>query len=905
MKKLLLVSFLLIFVSFPNLTSAQGFTPAQIQALIQQIAALQAQLNALLQAQGISPASFQAGDRVQTTNDDVNIRNTPAGTARPIQQDINSGGTVIEGPIQAILRGTNYIWWNVNFDTGPDGWVAENFLVKVRIAVDCWDAALGRMVNCKTIPPSTTVDLKVNGSDGPVSIVSGSTVNFSWKSAPNVASCAPIFTKSGTLWTNSIFTSGTQISFPIMESDVFSIKCQVQSPPGVFTTVVDSVTVNVTTGVNNLQIVQPSAGEKLEQGRSYKIGWTGQDYNTSGAKVTSYAVYLVGGGLPVKGGSIYLGTVNLNQSLSFVWTVPTDVTPGSGYQISFSGEQATGDNSDSFTIVSATLPSTTVDLKANGSDGPITIARNSSANITWTSIGTVSGCSLTPYRAGSDAFYSSQVSPSGSQNSGTITESTRYEITCNGNSVRDSVTINVPPNISFYANPANITSGQSSTLSWSSYSASTCTAGGGWSGNKSPRGYIPGPELTETVSPTQTTTYTLFCTGAGGSATQSVTVTVSPAPTTPAPTATLTATQTSGGSYQISWNSTNATSCISSGDGASWGWPSARYISGGQVTPVITTTQTFTITCTGPGGSKSASVTVNPYVTPTPAPTVTLTASPSSITAGQSSTLSWTSTNASSCYTQTPEQDSIIYGGTSGSRIVTPPQSYQYLVGCYGSSGQVAYGNVTVTVNPVVAPTPAPTLTLYANPTSITAGQSTTLTWSSTNATSCSSYTPDLNGINGSIDVYPTQYTMYALTCDGPGGSIIEFVTVDVSPAPTVATPSLFYFFASPSTISQPGLTSTLYWGVNNATSCLISGTISGGSHGWANVFPTWSSSYSLTCVNGAGGPSATFYTSVTVAGSVDDELLMNNSKQNLASVYAQFEAILKGLQELLNQGIR
>jgi len=79
---------------------------------------------------------------------------------------------------------------------------------------------------------------------------------------------------------------------------------------------------------------------------------------------------------------------------------------------------------------------------------------------------------------------------------------------------------------------------------------------------------------------------------------------------------------TSGQSSLLSWSSTNATSCTSSGDGASWMWPSSRYISGAQYTPALTANQTYKMTCTGPGGTTSKEVTVvvaTPSPTPTPA----------------------------------------------------------------------------------------------------------------------------------------------------------------------------------------------------------------------------------------------------------------------------------------------
>ena len=77
------------------------------------------------------------------------------------------------------------------------------------------------------------------------------------------------------------------------------------------------------------------------------------------------------------------------------------------------------------------------------------------------------------------------------------------------------------PTVSIAANPASISAGQSSTLTWSSTNASSCSASDGWGGSEPLNG-------SATVSPAETTIYTLTCTGAGGSASNSATVTVPP-----------------------------------------------------------------------------------------------------------------------------------------------------------------------------------------------------------------------------------------------------------------------------------------------------------------------------------------------------------------------------------------
>ncbi len=118
------------------------------------------------------------------------------------------------------------------------------------------------------------------------------------------------------------------------------------------------------------------------------------------------------------------------------------------------------------------------------------------------------------------------------------------------------------------------------------------------------------------------------------------------------------------------------------------------------------------IAITGTGCSKK--VTPPPAVTktepppppppPVPAPTVRLSASPSTIEKGQSSTLTWSSTNASNV---------AVDGGignveASGNRGVTPSRSTTYKATASGPGGTAAAeARITVTEPPPVAPPPA------------------------------------------------------------------------------------------------------------------------------------------------------------------------------------------------------
>src|SRR5207248_7299866 len=89
------------------------------------------------------------------------------------------------------------------------------------------------------------------------------------------------------------------------------------------------------------------------------------------------------------------------------------------------------------------------------------------------------------------------------------------------------------------------------------------------------------------------------------------------------------------------------------------------------------------------------------------------------------------------------------------------------------------------------SPETAPTIGFSASSTSIAAGDSVTLSWTTANATSVS-ISPDPGAgtlpVNGSVQVKPTQTTTYTLTGQGPGGTATQSLTVNVAQpvAPTV-----------------------------------------------------------------------------------------------------------------------
>lgn len=296
------------------------------------------------------------------------------------------------------------------------------------------------------------------------------------------------------------------------------------------------------------------------------------------------------------------------------------------------------------------------------------------------------------------------------------------------------------------------------------------------------------------------------------------------------PSATFTATPASiagGGSSTLAWSTVNApTVSIDHGIGAK---PASGSVS---VSPTATTTYTLTATGTLGTVTRQATVTV---VAP---PSVTFTVSPTSITSGQSATLTWTTTNAS-----TVEIDHGIGAQPlTGSLAVSPGATTTYTLMATGIGGSTAK-EVSLTVTP-----PRPQITFTASPRTIAEGDSTTLTWTVTNATDVSiDHGIGNRPLSGSAIVTPQTTTTYRLNATGPGGSASAQVTVTVLAAPVIV------FTATPGTIVA-GQTATLAWTATDTTLVMIDNGIGAQQpSGALEVRPQQTITYVLTAT-GPGG---------------------------------------------------
>ena len=300
----------------------------------------------------------------------------------------------------------------------------------------------------------------------------------------------------------------------------------------------------------------------------------------------------------------------------------------------------------------------------------------------------------------------------------------------------------------------------------------------------------------------------------------------------------------------IRWSSSNTTSCTVSPSG----WSGT---SGAQSTGNLTSSRTYTANCSGPGGSAFDSVTVNVGGAPVPAPTLSFSASPASITQGNSSTLSWNTSNASSCWGSGGGIDG--WKSTGGSETVWPSSNTTYYMECWNSAG-ASSGQKSATVN-VSAPPPGNFNLNLGGSISCNAAP---LSWT---ASSGADAYRILRG-SSRVDISPYQpYTarnftdttvsqntsyIYQIEAYNDGGTTrSNALNVDTPYCqPTVS------FSANPVSIYQ-GQTSTLSWSSSNSTSCIASGSWSGSKalNGSENVvpLPPPSATYNLTC-SGPGG---------------------------------------------------
>jgi hypothetical protein len=213
---------------------------------------------------------------------------------------------------------------------------------------------------------------------------------------------------------------------------------------------------------------------------------------------------------------------------------------------------------------------------------------------------------------------------------------------------------------------------------------------------------------------------------------------------------------------------------------------------------------------------------------------VTFQSTPASVNAGDSVTLIWVVTGASSVNID-PGLGSVPVAG--GSRQVNPGATTTYTLTATNVSG-TSGASLTVTVQPSLSIS-----SFDADPTTIRAGDSSTIRWNVAGASSVS-ISPDIGNVSlsGSRAVSPSSTQTYILTAVSGAQVINRSVTVQVVAPPVVA-----QFSATPGNINA-GNAVVLSWNVIGAIDVNIQpdlGTVP--ASGSRTIYPTNTTVYILS----------------------------------------------------------
>ncbi len=325
---------------------------------------------------------------------------------------------------------------------------------------------------------------------------------------------------------------------------------------------------------------------------------------------------------------------------------------------------------------------------------PGSIEQGSAATLSWNT-NHAQGCTAsTTDPTPADAFTGAKNGAASMALSPAAAGSYTYTLMCTNpaTTVSASLTVVAPPAVSLSA--PTIVQGSGATITWNSNGNTGCS----WSSTDSNFIAPAGTSGSTNVNPTTSGsfTYTYACTSPAQT-TQSATLTVVQQPTVGlSPTTVI-----QGSGATLSWNTNGNTGCNWSSTDTGFTAPAA---SSGSTTvkPASAGSFTYTLSCPAPTQPAVATLTVNAPQPPA------ISVSPSSITLGNSSSLSWTINTGDVCTgsstgTDTNPADAFSgMIGVSGSKSLTPNNTGTdtYSLNC---TVPATTQSATLTVNPSLA----------------------------------------------------------------------------------------------------------------------------------------------------------------------------------------------------------
>lgn len=688
------------------------------------------------------------------------------------------------------------------------------------------------------IPVAPTIGKDSSGNSkpftlSPQSVATGQTSNLSWVVA-GAKSCTASGDTSNGKWTGHPDPSGSATVGPYSTAGDYTYVLTCTSETGGVLS--QTATLHVGTPASTVGVVLASNSNKAKPGETVSLTWSTSGNPTSCVAESNPSVDDWSG-----------MNVPTNGPTTGEWVTMPNVAGNYILKLTCSGPDGSASSSVPVTVADDAGAKSAPPLLRIFAD-PSSVSEGGSSSISWMTANVAGSCDATSSKSGDGWNNSTQ--PANDINGSTaatfntpttLTPNTyAYRLRCvgkNGDAVSQAAQLlvtggnannNVAPTLSFSvsdstnktgSNSITVKVGSRAYLSWVSTNASQCVASGGtWASSAEPTSYDNLPQGPFT-SPGNYS-YALTCSNpSGNSVAQVVQVSVignGPGVSFSAQPGTV----TKGMSATLVWAaSPDATSCTAvSGPMQDSGWTGTQPTSGNHAIPASVYnapgSYDYVLSCTSPSGTTTVPVefVVNSDNTGNPQFTGAFSASPNSLPAGGGSTsLSWATSNATACTaTSNPpvtgwngsQPSSSPSGGTSvtfPANTGASPISYTLELTCSNSSGS----STQMQVITVQGATPLPTVTLSADPTTVVAGPdaTTTLTYSTSNATQCFTDRDNATGVWSApaANTGPTPVTgqatsapmtvaqdyLYTLSCEGPGGTTKASVTVTAtSPAP-------------------------------------------------------------------------------------------------------------------------
>lgn len=333
-----------------------------------------------------------------------------------------------------------------------------------------------------------------------------------------------------------------------------------------------------------------------------------------------------------------------------------------------------------------------------------------------------------------------------------------------------SVTYAVAPVVTISALPSVVEPGSATSITFSAPGATTLVG--------SNFGATVATGETVSIIPTADITYSVTVSNAYGQTTATIPVVLNVGA---APTIALTATPQTidfNGFTRVQYSSPDADTFVSSDI------PGVNDSNDAFADVQLTTDTSYYVTLSNADGSTTANITVT--VNPLALPVVTMTADATSINVGADP--------GAAVEVAISGADSVVYSSvpanadwnaltslTGISTSLSPDASTQFIVAATNAAG-------TTTENITISVTQLPTVVLSAVPAVLEIGtgatnpaSSSTLTWTSTDATTVVSSSFGAATVSGTTTVSPTETTLYDIDVSGPAGVADAEVTVTVN----------------------------------------------------------------------------------------------------------------------------